>query len=501
MISEKLIEMIKHDAIDQGYQYCNISNANTEYENKKIIKSYLSKLNCIGCLSNAIEFAQNETDIAGLFAIDNNTFNNYSPLIIPETPLHVSKIASVLSEYIYNHNYKFVLNNNYYSANKKTFKKQIINSKTMEDIKTLKPSLDFVCENLLIKYRENYLSEHCEEIDNENNAGEIDNYILMNTCFSIIKDSVEDFGSALYGHFFEAIIYLIALKYKNDYETYKNNYIETVKERLENNNILINNNCSSYSEYEIMNLNNNSLTYYKDILDIFLMKSLDNYKSEPKKLDMLFVVCYSLYKVIEELETKNDNNEDNARKIFFMLKQIIYSDEYFKNQEIKINDSSLLESIYIYSFTYLFHYFERSINNIETLTDSVLINVEKKINLTSHFIHAEADFIFSFRNNENDKIYYYIVDAKCYQSVRENNLLSFLLQVIGYKHQINILNNKSSFRNKYNFDKKEFGGFLIINPFDTYEKYNLYYNLNKCEQYEDIYEDYIEVLTNNINKV
>ena len=501
MIKSEIINKIKEIAIDKEYEDCNIKSTNAEFINKNIIKTYLNKLNCIDFIDKYEYCINNNIELKNIF--DNKDydkcFNKYSPLITVEKPYHVSSISIALGEYIYNHEFKFEINNNCYNlANIDLFEKQIIDNEAITNINKLNDTYNDLQQDDATNDNEEDL-EYCAYDETP-----------FEKYYNIIKDITANgyFDQRLFGHLFEAIVYLQLLKILDKYEECKNNYLNEVFERVFCNEILKYSNISySIDNYNIITIIQDSLKHYKDYIDIILTKIYKNKHIDNKIKDIIFVICYSLAQVIEEVSTKDKNtsNEEMSainNNILYMLntlngyanniKLLKNADVYYTNCNEKYNT---IDSIYNYSL-YIFEYLKSSIKQMEYMTNSKFISIDKKLNLTSNFIHAEADYILYFKDNETNNIYYFVTDCKRYETIMKKNLLNFLLQVIGYKHQINILNNRPSFRKLYGFDKKIFKGYIIISPFEKDEKYNFYYNIHPNESYEEVYEDYITTLMN-----
>lgn len=488
MISDRLYEEIKKNAMDKEYKYCDISQDKTDYENNKEVDKFLGLCSVFNCLSILQEYLDDERNLDELI---NNNFNasKYKPLVIPES-LHVSTIAKYLSNYIIDNDYKY---NNI----------NFINNSVYVDMKT-KNIIDN--NKYIIRYmKNNYPSVDCDKFDFEvEDSDNISLYVSASDYIAKISSRIIDMSDknsqyyklnpVLVGHFMESVMYYLICNY-----IYGNFKIEINKEEGEDYNGEVKYDWNYF--LLLPNINQQDifkLKLIKKFISKLFIQEINKHVEEEDKLT--YYIYRGLLDTVDEIIDKTlIRNKDQAKEFILELVKFIYEIhnilEGKDERETEDNILSILKNYIKYIITV-------SINNMLSKLEEdkhiKFIGIDKKLDLTKLFIHAEADYFLHYKRlnengeKDNEEIEYLIVDSKCYKQINNYNMLSFICQLTGYKHQYEILKAIGKVSNK-----ETFGGYLIIDPVE--ENNNFVYCV--CgNNYKESIHDFDEIYNNYIDK-
>lgn len=490
MISDKLYDEIKKNAMDKEYKYCDISQDKTDFENNKEVDKFLGLCSVFNCLSVLQEYLDDERNLDDLI---NNNFNasKYKPLVIPES-LHVSTIAKYLSNYIIDNDYKYnninFINNSLYSEMK---------------IKNIIDNNKYIIQYLKV----NYPSVDCDKFDFEvEDSDNISLYISSSDYIAKISSRIIDMSDknsqnyklnpVLVGHFMESVMYYLMCNY-----IYGDFKIEMKKEIEKD----YNNGFKYDWNYFLLLPNINQQDIFKlNIIKKFITKLFiqEINKQNGKDEKITYYIYQGLLDTVDEIIDKTlIRNKDQAKEYILELVKFIYEIHIILEGEEGKEKKEQEDNIFVILKNYIKYIITVSINNMLSKLEEdkhiKFVEINKKIDLTKLFIHAEADyFLYYKRLNENgeienDKIEYLITDSKCYKQINNYNMLSFICQLTGYKHQYEILKAIGKVSND-----EIFGGYLIIDPVE--ENNNFVYCVcgnnykESIHEFDEIYNNYID---------
>ena len=426
-------ELIKNYAMDKNYKWCHISSNESDYNNKKQIEKFISLCNlskCLDRIENAINTNQDLDDFLEMFL---NNVGDY-PLTVPAS-FHVSKIAETLAQYLNYHDYLYDFDG---------FKANLKNNTAL---------LNLMVPQELTQSAKNKLVENYKHtFKDRNDEKELRECIAEN--FGILRENCSGLMCILYGHFFECVIYELL---KNDEEKEK-----SLNELLK----------TDIADKEIIPPDS-----HKEILQLIAVDRnkqpkniIENIEKEIPKLfyheDYVDIIIYrAILETIDEVKNKSIDNDN----IYDLLETFIkmMCDFYSEGENIYLS----LKRYILYG---VYEYLNNMIQTIERNHGLKFKKIYHKIDLTKNLIHGEADYIISFEDIITNKEKYLIVDAKCYKNPKKYNFMSYLIQTTGYKHQINNLCNKPTFKAKNPYVLGEFAGYLIINPFKEFSMFEYY---------------------------
>lgn len=547
--SNSLTVSLKNEFIEyinnKNFKCVNYGDNNTWITNKNNLDKYLMICNHFGLISKLRDVIDDELDPMDIIYTHlSNTINRGMPEIIDDT-FHVSKIAECLAINTKEGYYKLTNNdinkevdnenndeinkitNNTNSNNKEVGNKNKNTNKFVGINNQTEFNISFNSNQFLSNFRnENNIMnanlnknmittikgtnlftniETNKECNNIITNDDVDRKILaIKMNILSLKHNNKSY-SIYYGHLFESLMIDIMEYLINNGINISNNIDYKITNSIDSNDVYISNEFDDgvnilnklinelEKEDDETKFNNSShyVVGYNDVIN----KLTIYIDSSKNTADVYGIYLYNgLTSIVNEYIKHNNLIKENLLEIYNFIKELTNE---FHDQELGLITYITILKYYI-QFILTNQLKELIFTYIPNSHNGKVVNIIPKPRFDYGVVNGEGDFIIVVEknniaiDNNTDNLIYILADAKCYTSIKENEILKFSYQLIGYNqlHEHNKI--IPSYRKQHNYS---FNVFMIINPLNEINRTLTYYCVDLNE-----YNDDVDILIDNFER-